>query len=79
MAKVKARRMIRDVSQRSGVLLLRAWVEGESLEGLRVRIIRVEHSGETSTMIAGTIETTCDIVESWLKELLRGGTTHPHL
>ena len=77
MADVKAGCMIRDVSQWSGVLLLRAWVEGESLEGLRVRVIRVEHSGETSTMIAGTIETTCDIVESWRKELLRGGPGAP--
>lgn len=59
--------------------MLRAWVEGESLDGLRVRVIRVEHSGETSTMIAGTIETTCDIVESWLNELLRAGPTHPQL
>jgi hypothetical protein len=77
MAEVKAGRMIRDVSQWSGVLLLRAWVEGESLDGLRVRVIRVEYSGETSTMIAGTIETTCDIVERWLNELLRGGPDAP--
>ena len=32
-------------------------------------------SGETSTMSAGTIETMCDIVENWLNELLRAGTT----
>ena len=57
--------------------MLRAWIEGESLDGLRVRVIRVEHSGETSTTIAGTIETTCQIVEIWLNELLRGGHDAP--
>jgi hypothetical protein len=77
MADVKAGCMIRDVSQRSGVLLLRVWTEGESLDGLRVRVIRVEHSGETSIMIARTIETTCQIVERWLNELLSGGRDAP--
>jgi uncharacterized Fe-S cluster-containing radical SAM superfamily enzyme len=65
--------MSRDQAEPSGVLVLRAWVEGETLDGLRVRVIQVENSGETSTMIAGSIERTCRVVEGWLNELLRTG------
>lgn len=75
----KAGHMIRNVGQRSGVLMLRAWVEEESSNGLRVRAIRIEPSGETWTMHAATIKTTCDIVENWLNELLRAKPDAPHL
>ena len=68
---VDTRLMMRDFAQPSGALLLRVWIEGDSSHGLRVRIIRIHPSGETSTMSARTIETTCDIVENWLSELLR--------
>jgi hypothetical protein len=71
---VDARLMTRKAAQPSGALLLRAWVEGDSSCGLRVRIIQIHPSGETSTMSASTIETTCDIVENWLSELLTAGT-----
>src|SRR5262249_31879069 len=73
---VDTRLMMRNVAQLSGALLLRAWVEGDSSYGLRVRIIRIHPSGETSTMSARTIEATCDMVENWLGELLRAGTPH---
>jgi hypothetical protein len=75
MAGVDARLMTRNAAQPSGALLLRAWVEGESPHGLRVRVIRIHPSGKTSTTSAGTVEMTCDIVESWLNELLGAGTT----
>jgi hypothetical protein len=71
---IDTRLMMRNVAQPSEALLLRAWVEGDSPHGLRVRIIRILPSGETSTMSARTIETACDIVENWLSELLRTST-----
>ena len=73
MAGLDARLMIRNATQPSGALLFRAWVERESSHGLRVRVIRIHPSGETFTMSAGTTETTCNIVESWLNELLEAG------
>jgi hypothetical protein len=69
--------MKRKAGQPSGALLLRAWVEGEPPHGLRVRIIRIHPSGETSTMSAGTVKATCDIVENWLNEMLRASTPPP--
>jgi hypothetical protein len=60
-----------NIGEPSGVILLRAWVEGGSPAGLRVRIIRIHFSGTTSVISAGTVEATCEIVASWLNELLR--------
>jgi hypothetical protein len=71
---VNTRLMKRNFAQPSEALLLRAWVEGDSSHGLRLRIIRILPSGETAIMSARTIETACDIVENWLRELLRTGT-----
>lgn len=66
--------MTRPSSDRSGTLLLRAWVE-ESQRGLRVRIIQIYPGGEPSTSVAASVETTCAIVENWLYELLRADST----
>jgi hypothetical protein len=75
MADVNAGCMMRHGRERSGQLLLRAWVEGESANGLRVRIIRVNPRGEPSATAATTVETTCAIVQSWLNDLLGEGET----
>jgi len=72
---VDAQGMMENIGEPSGIILLRAWVEGRSPEGLRVRVIRVRHSGTTSISSAGTVEATCEIVANWLNELLREGTT----
>ena len=69
--------MTRNAAQPSEALLLRAWVEGESPHGLRVRVIRIHPAGKTSTMSAGTVEVTCGIVETWLNELLQTGRDDP--
>lgn len=71
---VETRLMMPNVAQPSEALLLRAWVEGDSSHGLRLRVIRIRPSGETTTMSARTIEAACDIVEKWLSDLLRTGT-----
>jgi len=56
--------------ERSGVLLLRAWLEDGSPRRLRVRIIRLQHHGEPSATAAATVEATCAIVRAWLNELV---------
>ena len=62
--------MVRKKGQRSGVLLLRAWIEEGTPDGLRVRVIKVEQAGEPSAMVAGTVEATCTIVANWLRDLV---------
>jgi hypothetical protein len=74
MTGVDAGRMMRYGSERSGQLLLRAWVEGESAHGLRVRIICIYPLGEPSASVAATVETTCAIVRNWLNELIKAGS-----
>jgi hypothetical protein len=62
--------MMEDMGEPSAALLIRAWVEGEPSTGLRVRVIRIHQSDETSGASAGTVEATLEIVASWLNELL---------
>lgn len=66
--------MTENTGQLSGTLLLRAWVEGGRPDGLRVRVIRIDQSGATSTVSAGSVTATCEIVTAWLNELLTGST-----
>jgi hypothetical protein len=58
--------------ERTGVLVLRAWVEANSDNGLRVRITRTTPGGTTEAVIsaAATVDDVCTIVRSWLEELL---------
>jgi hypothetical protein len=54
-----------------GVLVLRAWIEGNHSDGLRVRILKLtdaESGGEPEQMAAATIEQACEIVRTWLVE-----------
>ena len=63
-----------DIHERSEALLLRAWIEGQPLGGLRVKITRIRPRGEVAVTITTTVETTCTVVETWLREL---GTPPP--
>ena len=69
MTSFKAGLMKRRIRERSETLMLRAWVEGEFPRGLRVRITRIEPAREPTVTMATTVEATCAIVESWLREL----------
>jgi hypothetical protein len=58
--------------ERTGVLILRAWAEGNEEDGLRVRIIR-SIQGDTTEPVskaAATVDDVCTVVRSWLEELL---------
>ena len=61
--------------QRTAVLVLRAWVEDESPQGLRVRIIRIEpdsKSASTERVISAsaTVDGVCATIRVWLEELM---------
>lgn len=71
MAQVHVGCVKRRSGERRGVLLLRAWVEGEPPLGLRVRIIRLHGEGEPSSTVTSTVDATCALVQSWLNELLK--------
>jgi hypothetical protein len=58
---------------RTGVLVLRAWLEGDQSSGLRVRITRVIDRREPSVVAAAAVDIACDIVRAWLEELLDRG------
>ena len=56
---------------RTGVLVLRAWVEGDGGRSLRVRVTRTIH-GDTRELVssaAATVDGACAIVRAWLEEL----------
>jgi hypothetical protein len=58
--------------ERTGVLVLRAWVEADGNNGLRVRIIRTIPGGTTEAVssAAATVDGVCTMVRNWLEELL---------
>jgi hypothetical protein len=58
--------------QRTGVLILRAWVEDDADYPLRVRITRTGRDRLTGpvTSASVTIEGTCMVVQAWLEHLV---------
>lgn len=57
---------------RTGVLILRAWVEDGRQRRLRVRITRTTGHRDPSTATVTTSEQACAIVRRWIGELLDG-------
>jgi hypothetical protein len=58
--------------ERARIMILRAWIEPDGHQRLRVRVTRVtdEHSGEPMISAAATIDGVCALVRAWLEELL---------
>jgi len=61
--------------QRAAVLVLRAWVEDESPQSLRVRIIRIEPDSKSATTervssASATVDGVCATIRVWLEELM---------
>ena len=56
-------------SERTGVLVLRVWIEAGSESGLRARITVEDELGshERVSVVAGSIEQIVEFVEQWLK------------
>jgi hypothetical protein len=61
--------------QRTGVLVLRAWVESAGERRLRVRVIRLRTvpgaTTEPVTSASATVDGVCAMVRAWLEELLQ--------
>lgn len=60
--------------ERTGVLVLRAWIEAGEEPNLRVRIIRLVQgdAAEPVSLATVTIDGVCLTVRSWLEDLLCG-------
>ena len=59
---------------RTGVLVIRVWLESPTSCGLRARLIRTSDviSGECETTMAATVDDLCDQVRTWLESFLAG-------
>jgi hypothetical protein len=62
---------------RTGVLVLRAWVEGAGTQGLRIRITRMTRPiqgavVEPVSSASATVDGVCATVRAWLEELVDG-------
>ena len=56
-------------SERTGVLVLRVWIEAGSDSGLRARITTEDELGsrERVSAVAGSVEQVVQFVEQWVK------------
>jgi hypothetical protein len=56
------------------VLVVRAWVEPATDQGLRVRITRITQGGtaESVSSSSTTVDGVCATVRAWLEELVDG-------
>ncbi len=52
-------------------MILRAWIETDGPQRLRVRVIRLRHdrAGEPTIGVAATIDGVCALVRTWLEQL----------
>jgi len=59
--------------ERTGLILVRAWIEGDDRSTFRVRITeRIDVTGAEQTVsAAATVEETCDVVRRWLERFLQ--------
>jgi hypothetical protein len=57
------------MAERTGVLVVRAWVEGDTPKAFRARLTRsldVSGPGKVETTVAASIEEVCEQVRAWL-------------
>jgi hypothetical protein len=60
------------VPERSGILVLRVWVEQDDAGRLRARLTQAADLGETATTlaVAAGMPAICDAVEAWLRQFV---------
>jgi hypothetical protein len=61
-------------SERTGVLVLRVWIEAGSESGLRARITTEDELGsqERVSVVAGSVEQVVEFVEQWVRGFAAG-------
>ena len=66
-------------ASRTGLLIIRAWIEERSSEPLRahIRLTTDVSSGFEETMTLSQVPAVCEAVETWLGNLLSGSATPP--
>jgi hypothetical protein len=59
-------------SDRTGVLIVRLWIEGNAQDGFRARITQTLDSAgaERAVAMAGTPDAVCTVVQSWVDEFV---------
>lgn len=57
---------------RTGVLVIRAWLEGDSKRDLRARVISTldTNRNESESRVAASVDDVTNIVHEWLNELI---------
>jgi hypothetical protein len=60
------------VPERTGILVIRVWVEEDDAGRLRARLTQAADLGETATTLAVAtgVPGICDAVEAWLRRFL---------
>jgi hypothetical protein len=60
------------VPERTGILVIRVWVEQDDTGRLRARLTQAADLGETATTltVATGVPGICDAVEAWLRRFL---------
>lgn len=57
---------------RTGLLILRLWIEGNAQDGFRARITQTLDSAgtERAVAMAGTPQAACTVVQNWVDEFV---------
>jgi hypothetical protein len=58
-------------TERTNMLILRAWIEERSTQRLRLRITEVVSGHESTVTATVTVEDACQAVRDWLEAFLR--------
>lgn len=60
------------LSDRTGLLIVRLWIEGNARDGFRARITQTLDSAgnERAVAMAGTPEAVCTVVQHWVDEFV---------
>jgi hypothetical protein len=61
---------------RVGVLIMRAWLEADEGDGIRVRVTATQTGRDVSPVrrAAATIDDACDLVRGWLEDFQHGSS-----
>ncbi len=64
------------LSDRTGLLLVRLWIEGNARDGFRARITQTLDSAGTERAVemAGTPEAVYTVVQTWIDEFVNSNT-----
>lgn len=69
--------MKRSSPDRSGVLIVRLWIEANHQQGLRARITQTldTMTGEESVAVGASADDICAVVKQWVEDFARPGSS----